>query len=270
MIASTMFRRSVFLILVLSITLLNDQAAWADSIALAQTVQAGQMAVYAVDLRNETTSDHEYALAQTGLPDGLVISFSQGGPVLDTISVPARSAASVDLRVETTAATSIGSYAGELVATRDDGAILRMPLSLVVENTYAMKIVSQNVNLSTFSGKEFTFDVSAANTGAAAVTNAALQVDAPAKWLVQTDPAQVESLEPGAGAAFHVRVVVPPSQIAIDQPLKLSVVSDQAASPQSTITVRVQKSPSYLLAAAVLMIAAVGAVLVYFRRKGRR
>ena len=40
-----------------------------------------------------------------------------------------------------------------------DGVALQIPVELAVENTYALQITSQALNLSTFSGQEFSFDV---------------------------------------------------------------------------------------------------------------
>ena len=145
-----------------------------------------------------------------------------------------------------------------------------MPVTIMVENTYALKIVSQSVNLSTFSGQSFTFDISAVNAGVGSLSNVLLKVDVPAKWIVQTEPQKVSTLEPGADVALHVQVAVPPSQIAIDQPVTLKVVSDQTSSPEGQLLVRVQKNPNYLFVAGGIMALAVAGVFVYFRVNGRR
>jgi uncharacterized membrane protein len=254
----------------LGLLLFSGRQAWADTIALTQIAQAGETVVYTLELRNESDAAHTYTLTVTGLPDAVTITFSTGGPLLDSVTVAAGGAGLIYAHVATSINTPVGSYPGEFTATRDDGETVRLPVSLVVENTYALNIVSQNVNLSTFSGQTFTFDLSAANAGAESVTNVALKVDAPAKWIVQTEPAQVERLESGSEVAFHVQVVVPPSQVAIDQPVTLMVVSDEASSPEGKLIVRVQKSPNYLLAAGGIMAAAVVGVFVYFRANGRR
>ena len=242
----------------------------ADEIALAQTVQASQTAEYQIELRNDTAADHEYSLSLSGLPEILVGSFTQGGPRLEKITVPANSYGQVTLHIEVPADTPIGHYTAEFSATREDGQTLIYPLSLTVENTYALQIASQSLNLNTFSGQEFSFDVTAANRGAAPVTNLALAVEAPQKWIVTTDPATLPNLEPGTETTIHARVLVPASQVASDQSLKLVLTSDQTTSPESALTVRVQKSPTFFYVALGLMALAVGGVFLYFRSKGRR
>ncbi len=145
-----------------------------------------------------------------------------------------------------------------------------MPITLNVENTYAVKIASQNLNLTAFSGKDFTFDVTAVNSGAAALTNLVLTVETPAKWIVQTTPETVPTLDMGAKTSFHVVVTVPSSQVAADQEIKLVLTSDQTASSVSPLTVRVQNSPTFLFVALTVMGLAIVGVVIYFRRKGRR
>ncbi|MCA9968310.1 MAG: hypothetical protein KC423_28895, partial [Anaerolineales bacterium] len=78
------------------------------------------------------------------------------------------------------------------------------------------------------------------------------------------------TLEPGAETTIHAQVLVPSSQVTGDQTLQLALASDQTTSPASSLTVRVQKSPTFLYAALGLMGLAIAAAIVYFRRKGRR
>jgi uncharacterized membrane protein len=263
-------KQVVLFLFVLGSLLLGGRQAWADEIALTQIVQAGETVVFTMELRNESAVDHIYAPAFTGLPDAVSVTFNTGGANLEKLTIPASGAGLIYARVNTAVTTLVGSYPGEFTATRDDGETVRLPITLIVENTYALEIVNQSVTLSTFSGQTFTFDVSATNTGAETVNNVALQVSTPAKWIVKTEPPQVDTLEPGGDVAFHVQVVVPPSQVAIDQPVTLLVVADEVSSPEGKLIVRVQKSPNYLLAAGGIIAATVAGVFVYFRANGRR
>lgn len=264
--------KGIITLLLLSLTLFSLGAALAraDEITLAQTVQAGLMAQYPLEIHNDTGTGHSYRLALSGLPGPLTTTFTQGGPVLDRITVPANSYGQVTLQVQVPADTPVNHYTAQFTATRDDGVTLVHPVTLNVENTYAVKIVSQNINVNTFSGQEFTFEATAANTGAAPVTNLALKVGTPAKWVTQVSPPGVARLEPGASATYNVQVLVPASQITIDQPVPLTATSDQISSPETTLMVRVQKSPNYLIAAGAVMALAVAGMFIYFKMKGRR
>jgi uncharacterized membrane protein len=257
-------------LLAVFILALSARNAAADSITLAQTMQAGTAGNFEFELANETSARHAYDLSMIGLPDSLRLTFMQGSSVLSSITIDANTYEIVTLRVEVPADTSVGRYTGTISAARDDGLVLTVPLVLNIENTYAVQIVSHNLNIITFQGQEFSFNVTAANSGAAAVTDLTLNVEAPAKWIVQVEPVTVATLDAGAETLYHVRVIVPPSQMAIDQPVKLTVSSDQASSDESTLTVRVQNQPGYLIMAGLLILAAVIGVGVYFRAKGRR
>ncbi|MCB8919989.1 MAG: hypothetical protein H6662_00265 [Ardenticatenaceae bacterium] len=263
-------QRTILPLLVLFLLLGGVSLARADEMALTQTVQASQTAVYQLEIHNETAVVHDYTLALSGLPAGLTTTFTQGGPLVSQITVPANEYGLATMRVDVPVETAVGHYAAQFTTTRDDGEPLTLPVTLNVENTYAVKIVSQNLNVTAFSGKEFVLDVTAVNSGAAAVTNLALTVDAPAKWIVQTTPATIPTLAAGAETAFHVIVTVPSSQVAADQKITLALASDQTASPDSPLTVRVQNSPTFLYVALTVMGLAIVGAVIYFRRKGRR
>lgn len=263
-------KQVVLFLFVLGLLLLSGRQALADEIALTQIVQAGETVVFTIELRNESAADHTYTPAFTGLPDAVSLTFSTGGAIRESVTIPAGEAGLIYARVNTSVTTPVGNYPGEFMVARDDGEVVRLSATLIVEDTYALEIVSQSTTLSTFSGQTFTFDVSAKNTGAATVNNVALQVNTPVKWVVQTEPSQVHALEPGGNVAFHVQVIVPPSQVAIDQSVTLMVVADEVSSPEGKVIVRVQKSPNYLLAAGGIMALSVVGVFVYFRANGRR
>lgn len=257
-------------LLILFLLLGGVSMARADEMTLSQTVQASQTAVYQIEIHNETAAAHDYALSLSGFPDGLTTTFTQGGPLVNQIAVPANEYGLATMQVDVPAETAVGHFTAQFTAVRNDGQQLTMPVTLNVENTYAVKIVSQNLNLTAFSGKEFAFDVTAVNSGAAAVTNLALSTDAPAKWIVQTTPATVPTLEAGAETTIHVIVTVPASQVAADQKITLALSSDQTASPDSPLTVRVQNSPTFLYVTLTVMGLAIVGAFAYFRRQGRR
>lgn len=246
------------------------QGALADEAILSQTTQAGQPAVYTLELHNETTSEHVYRLMLAGLPESMTVTFTGSGPVMESVSIAANSYGQITLHVGVPAETTVGHYTATLTATRDDNTALTLPIALNVENTYAVQITSQNVNINTFSGQEFTFEVAASNTGASPVTNLGLVVTTPARWVAQVEPNIVNQLDPGSSVTFAVRVLVPATQAAIEQNLTMMVTSDEITSAETSLPVRVQTSPNFFLYAGLVSLAALVGVFVYFRVKGRR
>lgn len=242
----------------------------ADAIAIEQTLQAGSAVQIALEIKNDTSMNHDYAFSITGFPSGVTSRFAQNGTVAERVALAANSAKTVVLRLTTAPETAVGQYVGEINAARDDGFSVTMPLVLNVENTYALQIVSQTLNATTFSGQEFTFNVTGLNAGAAAITNAALRLDLPARWIAQIEPQSSAQVEPGAQVEYTIRITVPATQAALDQPLTFAWVSDQAISADASLMVRVQDNPNFLPIAAGIGVLAILGVFFYFRKQGRR
>lgn len=244
--------------------------AWGDIVRPAAVVQAGATAPLTLALTNETSAPHSYELTTTGLPAGMTVTFAQSGPVVTSVKVGPQASTPVTLRIQVPADARLGSADIKFVARRDDGTSVEAPFTLDVESTYALKITSASKNVSTFSGQDFALDVAVVNNGAADATNLKPSLEMPSKWVLSADPASIPSLGPGKEAVFHLKVTVPASQVAIDQPVKVSVGSDQVGSPASPVSVRVQNNPVYLPIAGGIVLIALIALVVYFRRKGRR
>lgn len=242
----------------------------ADETALQATVAAGQRAEYRFEIRNDSNTPHDYSLTLVDLPSDMQASFTAGGPVVDTVTIDAQSYQAVFLRVDVPFEMAVGRYTATVHVQRDDEQALQVPLTLTVENTYALRISSQNININTFSGQEFQVNVTANNTGASDLNNVSLMVDAPAKWVVQVNPQSIDTLSPDETASFDVTVLVSPAQISIDQQIALVATSDQVSSPETSVQVRVQNNPNYLIYALVIVGLAVVGSVIYFRKQGRR
>lgn len=253
-----------------AIVVAPGRAAWADTVRPALVVEAGTSANFTTEIANETAAQHAYALSVTGLPAGVKATFVETGPVVSRVTIAAHASDLVTVRVAVPKGTAVGHVEASILARRDDGTSVATPLALDVQSTYRLEITSAAKNVTTFSGQDFTLDVTAVNAGATAVHNVAAAMDIPPKWVLLSDPASVASLAPGKEAVFHLRVTVPASQVAIVQPASVSVTSDQVSSDARPVSVRVQASPAYLPIAGGTVLVAIGAVAVYFRRKGRR
>ncbi|MHB9150350.1 MAG: COG1470 family protein [Thermoleophilia bacterium] len=258
------------LLLTVGAVALIPGVATADTVTAAESVQAGATASYQLALANESPVAHDYRLQATGMPGDAAATFVQDGPVLDTVTLEPGTSTVFTLRVEVPSDAALGRHEGAIAVTRDDGTTLTFPLVLYVENIFSLKIVGQSSNVTTFSGKEFTFDITVANTGAAPLTNLAAKVDPPSSWEVRPSPETTAELAPGAETVFHISVLVPASQVALDQHVPLQVTSDQAASEAESLAVRVQTNPNYLPIAGGVLAAALLGVGLYFRAKGRR
>lgn len=258
---------TLLLLIMLGVTAVTVNA---DSIALEQTVQAGAAGHVTLEMSNDTAVSHDYTLSLSGYPDGVTMQFVQDGTSADRVTLLPNNKSRIEIAIAVGAVTPVGRYTGQIDASRDDGASLTMPLVLNVANTYALQIISQTLNMTTFSGGEFTFNVSGMNTGAAAVTHAVLSLDLPARWIAQIDPQTSAQIDPGTQVDYSVHIIVPSTQAALDQPLTFALTSDQAVSADASLLVRVQDNPNFLPIAAGVGLLAILAVFFYFRTQGRR
>lgn len=254
----------------IALTIALAVPAWADTISPAMVAQAGTTASFPVEITNQTSSVHAYTLRVEGLPKGTGCVFTANGAAVTSLTVEPGTGAPVVVHASVPAVAQLGTFEATFVARRDDGTEVKMPFAIDVESTFALKIASVSGSVSTFSGRDFSLDVTVRNAGASAVDNLAPAVDMPPKWVLLTDPSVLPSLAPGAEATFHLTVTVPASQVAIEQPVKVSVKSDQVTSPASDVKVRVQSNPVFLPFTIGLLVVALIGVVVYFRLKGRR
>jgi uncharacterized membrane protein len=243
---------------------------WADTVKPAVVVQAGADSQLAFSIGNDTDAAHTYTLSTTGLPSGATATFAQDGPLVTSVKADAHGSAPVTIRLQVPADTRLSRTEVTFVAKRDDGVTAETPFFVDVESRFALKITGATKNVSVFSGQDFSTDVVVTNAGAGAVTNVKPSVEMPPKWVLLLDPPSVPSIAPGKDAVFHLKITVPASQAALVQPVKVAATGDQASSPASSMSVRVQTNPAYLPVAAVAVLAALLGVFIYFRRKGRR
>lgn len=268
-----MKRLQLSMLLLLSLGLMwvvNAMPARADGITLSQTVPAGQTAHYQLELYNETEVAHQYELAISGLPASLTTQFKQAGLVVETVEIGANAFATIAVAVAVPAGADVGHYPALFQATRDDGLAVSLPVTLNVSDAFALRIVSQSLNLTTFNGQAFSFDTTVINDGAAPLTDTMLELAAPDKWIVRTEPASAATIEPGAEMTFRTTVTVPKSQVATDENISLQAVSAETTSPATQLAVRVQNSPTFLYVTVATIVLALLGVAFYFRIKGRR
>jgi len=265
-----MFKTLSGAVIAAAISILLVGTAWADTITPAAMARAGARASLTFEVSNDTAAKHTYDLSARGLPAGVDVTFVESGPVVAKLGVGARSSVPVTLRAVIPVDAKVAKYKGAFLVTRDDGAKVQTPFSLSVSNKYALKIASISKNISAFSGQDLTLDVTVANSGAAVATNLTPSLNIPSKWVLTSSPEFVRNLSPGQEAVFHLKVAVPASQVAIYQPVSVAVASDQVTSPASSVSVRVQNNPAYLPIAGAVVLVALVALVVYFRRKGRR
>jgi len=144
-------------------------------------------------------------------------------------------------------------------------------LSLGVLGQYKLAFVTQSFYLETVPGADASFQVQVQNSGMSTVTNVALKVlNAPSGFTVSVTPTSVAQLKPGDTATFILSISTDSTINTGDYYVTFAVTGDQVDAMQRDLHVYVKPSgtPAYLIGALVLVL--VVALILAYRRFGRR
>lgn len=231
---------------------------------------AANEASFRLLIKNDDSSPHKYQLKYGPVPGVQQAYFTLDGKVATQVEVNAQDSAEVIFTVKMAGDSPAGTTAMDTQATRDDGQVSVLPVSVTVNHDYSLEITNRLDNLSAITGQELSFDISVSNNGNKRLDNIKPSLDLPYKWILQgTNPGEL-SLKPGETGTCRVRVSIPPSQASGNSKIKVSAVSDSTASPMVEIPVSVHNNPNYLFWVIGMMVLAGAGTLVYFRKHGRR
>ena len=245
---------------------------FADDIIPTRHIKVGKTALYSFEIQNRTGGNHTFSIKETGLGNSFKIQIimTQSTTGSHDLSISSGERKEFTVAVNSLSRTPIGRYYGEIHIVRDDGVTYSKPFSLTVEKPYALKITGYRNQVDVFSGKEFNFNVTVMNSGTALLHKVHLKMDVPPKWIIISEPQILDHLDPGNNAVIKARVIVPSSQASLIQPVSFHIESRETVSPAGKITVKVQKSPQYLVAALAVLFLAIAATIIFFKKKGRR
>ena len=261
---------AVLYAVVVSVLVTGIGSACADELMPQWSVTPGQSASYSVAIRNTGPSGRSYTPDVRGLPDGVTAAALDDGGVVNRIEVSGSDTGSVLFRLTAAENAVPGAYRVTVVAGATESASLPVPVRLVVTDPFRIAVEDHTLSATVVSGQGFDLRMSVSNTGSRPVDALSLSVDAPAKWIVEPDPANVRHLQPGERTVLRARVLVPASQEPTRKEFSMLASSADVRSPAVSVSVDVQKSLR-LLFIALAIIAVVPVVAVgYVRRKGRR
>lgn len=268
-------KRMTFLFIMLALLSslsISVSAQSADNSALTVNAMAsaGNEASFRLLIRNADSSPHKYLLKYGPAPGVQQAYFTFGGKTAAQVEVNARDSAQVIFTVKMPDDSTAGTTAIDTQAIRDDGQVFILPVSVTVNHDYSLAITNRLDNLSAITGQELSFDVSVSNDGNKSLDNIKLSLDLPYKWILQSASPGKLSLKPGEAGTCKVRVSIPPSQVSGNNTIKVSAVSDNAASPKVEIPVAVHNNPNYLFGVIGIIALAGAGTLFYFRKHGRR
>lgn len=232
----------------------------------------GQQVDYSILISNTDGSSHTYSLAIANLPKEYQPVFFKEDKVLpNNFTLASGENARVELKIALPQNVSQAkAILFQAVVTREDNTKTELRLSLFISNSSNLVISNESFDLKVLSGKQIEFPINITNMGQKDLTGISLLFDTPYKWTASSTPDILAKLEPGKSYSFKVKVLVPPSQDATNQTIKVVAKSVQIETVAFVIPVIVQKSGSYLLFPAAAVLVVLISVLVYFKKRGRR
>lgn len=245
---------------------------FADKVIPTRHIRAGENTRYSFEIVNNTKEEHTYSI-KTVSPDKSIkikVEPSNIKNGVENFLLSAGKRGEVTIKVSSLPETPVGCYDGELHVKRDDGKAYSISFSLTVETPYALKTTGAPDKIDVFSGKEFSFNVTVINSGTTILHKVFLKIDAPPKWIIMSEPKILDHLDPGGNIVIKTRIIVPPSQASAFQSVPYHVECMETDSPTGTLTIKVQKSPEYLITAIAVLILAIAGTIIFFKKKGRR
>ncbi len=248
----------------------SAQPAGSKAFTINAMASAANEASFKLLIRNDDSSPHKYLLKYGMVPGVQQAYFTLDGKIATQVEVNAQGSAEIIFTVKMPDNSPAETTTIDTQATRDDGQVFFLPVSVTVNRDFSLAITNRLDNLSAITGQELSFDISVSNNGNKSLNNIKLSLDLPYKWILQgTNPGKL-SLKPGEAGTYKVRVSIPPSQASGNNTIKVSAVAGSTASPKVEIPVSVHNNPNYLFWVIGIILLAGAGTLLYFRKHGRR
>lgn len=270
-----LFKVTKTLVLSMSIVLLLSMSTMAKGInntTINIMSSRGENVSTSVLIKNDDVKTHNYILVSNSIPKGFQGSFTLNNKIINKLILKSGENEVINLKMKVPQTEKVGSNIFNIEVKRDDGEIFSLPLSITINNEYALSIADSVNGLSVINGQNLTFDVTVLNTGSKKLDNIGLKLDMPAKWMVQSTTPKNLVLNPNEKGVFKVQIMVPSTQVTGNFNINLvaSVAKGKITSTNFTIPVIVQSNPNFIYwIIGLIIIFCIGTVM-YFRRHGRR
>ncbi len=262
----------------LKITVSRTIAYPGDQIELTTTnpyreVYGGRSVGFDLTIENNGDEPDLVDLALTGLPKDFTATFQDSkGQDISRIYVVNGSRSSFSLTVAVPETASMGTVPFNVTAT-GRRVSTRLPLTLEVAGKYSLSIKTQNLFTSLTVGSKGTFSIAAVNDGTQDLTNVRVEVPGaslPTGLNITSTPTAIAVLRRGDQATFVLEIQSTTDLTVGTYPVLFTVVSDKAKSSQYYLTIQAVQSSNILLIGLGIVLAGVAAVVLVFRRMGRR
>ncbi len=232
---------------------------------------AGGVANYPIEVENTGDSDGVVSINVAGLPSGYnwVVKDSSGS-VVSKLYVKASETRRLNVIVSIPPLAEPDVLSIVLEANTD-GFADRLNLGLGILGWYSVAYVTQNFYCETTAGDATVFQVEVKNTGYSSLSNLKLEVsEVPSGFNIKVDPGIVSLLKPQENVVFSLTITSDADISAGDYYATLSLKADQSQAAIRSLHIYVKQRGEVVLIGALIVVIMVGAMLLIYRRYGRR
>jgi uncharacterized membrane protein len=229
-----------------------------------------QTFTFDVDVSNNTGRDATFAIEAIGPASWDVSARPTGEAQATTLTVGGGEDGTLSVSATPPPGATAGDYPIDVTVTADGVPVQgQFTATIVGTPTLVFAPTDDRLSLDGDAGDETTFSLVVENTGSAPLTDVTLSGSAPQDWDVTFEPASVASIEPGQSVPVTAHIRPQGDAVSGDYSVTLSASS---GSDRQDLAVRFQVQTSTLwgFIAVALIVVALVALAVVFRRFGRR
>ncbi len=231
----------------------------------------GSKASFSVVIENVGYARDTYSLSVEGLPEGFYAVFiDTNGNRVSEITVDGGESKELTVEILQPPSAEPGEYSFRFIAAGKARASVNLTLNLIGEYRLRFELEGGMYSFGIEAGEKKTLKAYVINAGrGTTLTNVSIEASAPQGWKVSVSPSSVPALEPYKSEVLTLTVFVPPDAVPSSYKLEFTVKSDQVQ-VREDIRVDVEKKSYAPLIGAAIVIGAIAAVIVIFRKFGRR
>ncbi len=226
---------------------------------------------YAMTLTNNNSKAQSYSLSASA-PEGWQVSFyTSDGLQIASVNLEGNRGQSITVKIDPPVEVAAGEYSVPVSAVSANEN-LSVDLTTVITGTYAMTLTTPTglVSADAYAGKTSSVTLTVQNTGTADLHDISLtSASVPANWTVRYETAKIDAL--AAGQSVDVVAYIDAASDAVNGDYVVSFKAKTSeVTSQADFRITVKTSTVWGIVGIVIVAAVVVALVLVFRKFGRR
>lgn len=221
-------------------------------------------------LHNDTPGELTFALQADG-PAGWDVNIHPSGQTrAASVTVSARGTERLELTATPSPDATAGSYPINVTATAgDQQATAELQIEVTGRVDMQLTTPDQRLNTTANAGSTQDFTLTVINNGTSPLTAVDLTGSGPTDWEFTFEPETIEEVAPGESANVTAHITPSSNAVAGDYQVHFSAQSEDT-NESIDVRVTVETAPIWGIVGILLVVAAIGGMVLVFRRYGRR